>query len=408
MAHARNAPSDSKRWLLCAGALRRCRELGLDNSEGNTASREGTAAHWVRETALDLGLDAYDFVGTTITVEGETFTCDVDMADALQSGIDRIRQFEGQLFVEKRVDTTPWVGLDEEGNPQGGTLDAGVVGDDLIVVSDLKYGRNIPVEAIRNYQQVLYALGFYEQIAKHLTKATRFLIVVDQPRNGAGGGEWETTLEELQKIGEWIKERAKLTFDPNASCTPSSDACMWCPASKQLGACPEYEAWTLEMLETDLEDLDDFAEYGVDVKPPAPDGLTPERLGVIFKHRSILKKFIERIEAHVTREVRAGEGEAYGLKAVAGNRSRRKHKDEDKSKSWLEENGYEHAQIINEELKTPAQLDKVCGRGKFPRDLVDGGDPKPTIVSIEDARPALPAENFVDSEVDDLDDLDEV
>lgn len=408
MAHARNAPSDSKRWLLCAGALRRCRELGLDNNQGNTASREGTAAHWVRENCLELGLDPYDFIGTKIEIEGETFECDADMASALQPGIDRIRQFDGQLFVEKRVSTTPWVGLDEAGNEQGGTLDCGVVSDDLIVVSDLKYGLNIPVTAIRNYQQVLYALGFYEQIARHLTKATKFLIIIDQPRNNAGGGEWEVTLQELREIGEWIKERAALTFDPNAPCTPSSDACAWCPASRLIGACPEHESWTLDMLETELDDLDDFTDIGKPISPPKPDGLTPKRLGVIFQHRSILKKFIERIELHVKRDVLAGEGDLYGLKAVAGNRSKRVHKNEEESQEWLEENGYERAQFINEQLKTPAQLDKVCGRGKFPKDLVDGGDPKPTIVSIEDARPALPAENFVDDEVDDLDDFDEV
>lgn len=405
MAHARNAPSDSKRWLLCPGALNRCKTLGLKDDGGNTASREGTAAHWVRETCLELGLDPYDFIGTRIAVEGETFVCDDGMASALQDGIDQIRRYDGPLFIELRVNITPWTGLDEDGNEQFGTLDAGVVGKDLIVISDLKYGANIPVEAIKNFQQVIYALGFYEQVAKHLTKATKFLIIIDQPRNSAGGGEWPVTLEELQKLGEWIKERAKLTFDPNAPCIASKEACTWCPAAKALGQCAEYDQWQTELFEADLDDLDDFVEFGTELKLPDPEVLTPERLGVIYQHRSIMKKFIERVEALVKRDVLQGRGEDYGLKAVAGKRSPRKHRDGFESEMWLFENGYKDAQIINRQLKTPSQLDKVCGRGKFPEDLIIGGNPTPTIVSIEDARLALPVENFIDEEVEDLDDF---
>lgn len=406
MAHARNAPSDSKRWLSCPGSLRRCKELGLDNSESGTAAKEGTAAHTIRERCLIQGNDPFDHIGTVLEVEGETFICDMDMADALQPGIDRIRQFEGQMFVEKRVNITPWVGLDEEGNEQFGTLDVGIAGEDLIVISDLKYGRNIPVLAVKNYQQVLYALGFYEQFAKHVTAATKFLIIIDQPRNSAGGGEWSQTLEELRALGEWIKERAVLTFDPNAPCTPSDDGCTWCPASKRLGDCPEYEQWQWSKFDTDVEALDDFMDFGMEITMPEPSLLTPQRLAAIYQNRSLMKKFIERVEHHVKREVLSGNGDAFGLKAVAGKRSARKHLDPFDSEMWLFENGFPDDKIINRELKTPSQLDKVCGRGKFPQDLIIGGDPTPTIVSKEDARPALPSEQLMDQEVEELEDFD--
>jgi hypothetical protein len=405
MAHARNAPSDSKRWLLCLGALRLCKELGLDNSEGNTASREGTAAHWVREISLDLGLDPYDFINAKIQVDDETFVCDDDMAGALQWGIDRIRQFSGQIFIEKRVNITPWVGLDEDGNEQLGTLDVGIVCEEVIVISDLKFGRYIPVQAIRNYQQVLYALGFYEQFARHLTAATKFLIIIDQPRNSAGGGEWEVTLDELRAIGEWIKERAAKTFDPDAPRTPSNDACAFCSAAMRFGACPEYESWIMDQLETDLDDLEDFIEFGTELRPPRVEVMTPSRLSALFQNRSIIKKFIERVEKHVVHEVQSGMGDIYGLKAIAGKRSKRVHVDEQRSTAWLKENGYTDDEIIINQLKTPAQLDKVCGKGNFPSELISGGEPTPTVVSIEDARPAMPLDAILIEEVNDLDDF---
>ncbi|AEG53181.1 DUF2800 domain-containing protein [Sinorhizobium meliloti] len=399
--HARNAPSDSKRWLLCSGALNRCKALGLDQiDDSSDAADEGTAAHSIRELCLEVGLDPYDFVGTKIGVNGKTFTCDEDMAAALQPGIDRLREFDGVMFVEFRVDITPWTGPDEHGNPQGGTLDCGIVGDDEICVGDLKFGKGIPVEAVGNTQIRLYGLGFYEQVAKYLTKAKRFRFIIDQPRNGRGGGEWVQTLEELQAFGEYVKERAALTFDPNAPCTPSKEACLWCSAAKVDGACPEFEAWNLEFCDIEFENLDDYDEYGIDIETPDVEGLTVARKRAIYDHLGVIRKFLTRVEQSVAEAVRSGQGDLYGKKLVAGRRSHRKHVDETESEKWLRKKGFEDEQIFTKKLKTPAMLDKVCGKGKFPTEMVKGGHPTPSIVSIEDARPALP----VDMEFDNLDD----
>lgn len=354
---------------------------------------------------LELGFDPFDFTGTKIQVEGETFECDDDMAAALLSGIDRCRQFLGKTFVELRVDTTPWVGHDEDGNPQGGTLDFGCIGEDLIVISDLKFGRNIPVEAIKNYQQVLYALGFYHQVAKHLTKATRFLIIIDQPRNAAGGGEWEVSLDELEAMGEWIKVRAAETFNPNAPCTPSKDACTWCPAAKKMGACPEYESWTLSLFEQDIQDLDDFDDFGSEMTLPDPAVMTPARVSAIYMHRAMLRAFIDRVEKLITSETKSGFGDRYGMKLVEGDRSRRYHIDPKKSEEWLLENGFDSELIIHKELKSPSKLDKIVGRGKFPGELIRGGEKQHIAVPLEDARLAIPTEAATQQEVDDLDDF---
>ncbi|QXV73619.1 CRISPR/Cas system-associated protein [Rhizobium phage RHph_X2_30] len=380
--------------------MNRCKKLGLDLiDDSSDAADEGTAAHSIRELCLDIGLDPYEFVGTDIGVNGKTFTCDEDMAAALQPGIDRVREFEGIMFIEFRVDITPWTGLDESGNPQGGTLDCGIVGEDEICINDLKFGKGIPVEAVGNTQIRLYALGFYEQVAKFLTKATKFRLMIDQPRHGRGGGEWVQTLEELQAFGEYVKERAALTFDPNAPCTPSKDACQWCAAAKVDGACPEYEAWNLEFCDIEFENLDDYDEFGIEIETPDVEGLTVARKRAIYDHLPVIRKFLTRVEQSVAEAVRSGQGYLYGKKLVAGRRTHRKHIDEDQSAEWLHEKGYSDEQIFTKKLKTPAMLDKVCGKGKFPKEMVKGGQPKPAIVPIEDARPAL----LVTTDFDNLD-----
>lgn len=408
--HARNAPSDAKRWIMCPGALKRCRDLGIVDKGSSAAADEGTAAHWIREQCLEFGFDAFDFLGAKVLVNGVSYECDMGMVGALQPGLDRIGEFEGELFIERRLNITKWTGKTEDGEDQFGTLDCGVVphgwqGDE-VVVSDLKYGRGVPVDAVENPQQVIYSASLWELIKHDFPHIKRFRIIIDQPRNSAGGGEWVITVDELLEKAQAIREAADKTFDPNAPCTPSVEGCMWCPASKVIGNCPEHDAFALELGDVREADLDDYDDWDEPLPLPDVASLTPARIRVIYENRAILKKFVERVEAHVADAVRHGEGELYGLKMVAGKRSNRVHVDEDQSAAWLELKGYKDDQIFTKKLITPAQLDKLLGRGKFPRDLVAGGEPKPVIAPIDDARPALPVATFVDESVDEMDELD--
>jgi hypothetical protein len=410
--HARNSPSDSKRWITCPGALNRCKKLGLDKDDGrvNTAADEGTAAHLIREMCLEVGLDSHDFIGTPVEVNGVIYMCDEDMADALQPGIDRIREFPGKMIIESRVDITHITGENDHGEPQRGTLDCAVIpgpddGDEAIQ-SDLKYGKGIPVQAVGNTQQIIYFDALWEQIKDTHPHIKRVRIIIDQPRNGRGGGEWVISIDELREKAVEIAERAKLTFDPDAPCTPSKEGCLWCPAARMEGACPEYEAWALEFAGIEFENLDDHEEFGVEIEIPEVEGLTTARKKAIYDHLGVARAFLTRVEVTVANEIRAGEGEKYGKKIVAGRKSNRKHADPFISDIWLATNGFSESQTIIKQLITPAKIDKLVGRGKFPKDLVVGGEPTPSIVSIEDARPAILVTTDFEDLDNDLDDFD--
>src|SRR5690625_7451967 len=80
---------------------------------------------------------------------------------------------------------------------QFGTVDTLIVRPDLIIVNDFKGGRWVAFDADNNLQMMLYALGAWDQIARHKTEATDFLLVIDQPRARGQGSEWRTTLREL-------------------------------------------------------------------------------------------------------------------------------------------------------------------------------------------------------------------
>ncbi len=384
--------------MACAGAINRVAKLNLPEERSSQAAAEGTAAHWVRETCLEFGFEAHDFVGTIIRADGFVFEFDEEMADHLQYGIDRCREFDGTMFVEVWVNTTQWVGKDDEGNDQGGTVDCAIVGEEEIVISDLKFGSGIPVQAVKNKQLRIYALAFWNQVARFVSNAQRVRIIIDQPRNAAGGGEWVITLDELLAFGDEVSQAAEATRDPNAPCTPSESACLWCRASKEDGACPEYEAWNLDFLGLTFDDLD-----ADDLTLPDSDGITPERRRVINAHAHVIRKWLDRMHAGEIGDVLEN-GPQHGVKAVAGRNPPRKHVDPENSESWLRKRGLADDKIFTKKLISPAQIDKVFGKGVFPKSLVDPGHPKPVLVPVEDERAAiLHGSDYENLDADDLD-----
>ncbi|WP_160115977.1 DUF2800 domain-containing protein [Candidatus Halocynthiibacter alkanivorans] len=92
-----------------------------------------------------------------------------------------------------------------------GTLDCGIVGRDVIALDGLKYGAGMPVPPGGTEQLLTCALGFWDNIVRHKTVVTDFLLVIDQPRAVSGGGKWECTLDELLEHGERLtKEDARI------------------------------------------------------------------------------------------------------------------------------------------------------------------------------------------------------
>lgn len=396
----RKRPSDAARWTRCHKSLGFTQDYPNESSE---FADEGTVAHWVREMCLDLGFDAYDFIGTEKTLNGRVWAVDADMADHLQPGIDEIRQFDGEMFVEKWVDTTEWVGRDENGKPQGGTLDLGVVGTDLIVISDLKFGMGVPVDAVDNDQQILYALAFWKQIARHITKATNFLIIIDQPRNHAGGGYWPVTLEELLKRGEKIKLAAAQCDSPDAEFTPGEKQCKWCPAANvagRPGGCPAHAKAQLDQLDLDFDGIDEI-EDEESWQPPIVSELSAERLIKLAIAKKSIEGFLEYAHAQALQHL-IDSGPSEGRKAVYGRNPPRKWRDEKAAEAFMRQKNVEP---FNKKLKSPAQGEKLVAKGyEIPQALITQGDPKPVIVAVEDKRPAIrPIEDeFDDVEEDDL------
>jgi hypothetical protein len=369
--HARLGPSSASRWMLCPGSVQRC--YGKPDTASIEAA-EGTFAHQIAEDCLALHLDPQDFIGHRFFVEGYDFTCTKEMADYLQPGIDRIRELvgNGRFYNEQTVDTSRWCGA---GN--FGTLDRGIIRDDLIVVGDLKYGSGVPVYVLNNEQIRIYALAFWDQIARHLTKAKKFLLIIDQPRIPSAGGEWEVTLDELMAFGEEVAAAAKLTLAKDAPIVPGEKQCRFCPVK---AGCAEHERWLLDMVQMKFEDCD------TEESPALPGQVTPERRSYLIRHAGMFRDWLDRLHAEALADALAGRPTP-GLKAVRGRRPARAWSDAKMIESLLEVRGVPHDVRYSYSLISPTQAEKQLAPdlwGELNTDaFVNRGEGKPVLVPEE-------------------------
>ncbi len=167
--HARLGPSGAKKWMACPGSI--VLEAAFPNTSSKYAD-EGTACHDIAARCLIGNLRASSFVGEYVAVNHEkepkrTVLFDEDMAELTQAYVDGVVALltpQTKLWVETRVEISPWLGVDGQfGTADVATLDeyrgpGAQEGDLELAVHDAKFGRT-PV-SIDTPQLPLYALGF--------------------------------------------------------------------------------------------------------------------------------------------------------------------------------------------------------------------------------------------------------
>ncbi len=363
--HAKLSASGSHRWLYCAGSVEA--ESTLPNTSSFYAD-EGSAAHELAEIALTrLAGDCSKMIGQQL-IENNAFTVTQEMADYVQVYTDYVRNLKGEQSYEQVVDFGEWV-------PDGwGTSDAIIIDDETIRVVDLKYGQGLRVDAEENSQGILYALGAYaEHELFHDFK--RVVIAIVQPRLDHIS-EWEITIPELLKRGEWIKQKAEEASTPNAKRTPGESQCNWCKAK---AICPALMKATHDAVVGDFDELD-FEPVNT---------LTDEQLRKALDAKALVIGWLDAVESHIKAQVESGK-EFAGYKLVNGRSSR----------SWSDEELAEKVLTIElkdaafeRKLLSVAKAEKALGKAK--RDLIDDlvvkSTGKPALVKESDPRPSITA-----------------
>ena len=389
-AHHRHAPSGAEQWFNCPGSLNKSDGLYEPSSE---YSSEGTAAHTIRERCLNEGTDVADYLGEWVPADDLFFEVTPDWSHWLQPGIDRIREAKGFTWsFEHRTEMDPWI-------PGGfGTLDAGGYSKDLIIIDDLKFGQGILVEAERNKQLMIYALGFWNNYARYLTDATDFLIRIDQPRVAGKGDEWRTTLDELLTFAGELEAAVKRTLAPDAPLVPGPQQCRFCKAGRNL-KCEVQDQFILELLGLGYDELDE----GGKLKMAQVDGMTPERRAKIVAHASMISSWVNTVRAASLGAALDGNPDP-GLKAVATQGDRVWRSEQEAADFW--KGKIPERDLYARKLKSPAQVELVAGTRNWAKaqDLIERAEGKPALVPETDKRPALiPLIDLLDDLDDELD-----
>lgn len=375
--HALLSASGAGRWLNCTPSAKLEDEYGEKKS--SVYAQEGTLAHelselYLRKDTLN-SISEQDFdqrleeIMTNDLFSEEmlevvpiyTDYCSEQLAEAKTENPLAVME------IEQKLDLTEYV-------PESfGTADCVVINDNLMEVIDLKYGKGVPVYAEWNKQLMLYGLGALQKYDT-MYDITEVRLTIVQPRIN-NISSWQISVEELRKWAEEeLRPRAELAFEGKGELN-AGDWCRFCAVRNQ---CRKLYEQQLEIAQHE------FAE---------PALLTDNEIADIVRRTPKLIEWANSIAEYAQKKAIEENKQWPGLKLVEGI-SRRKWVDEDQASNAIFARCPELSEdeIFNMKLKPITSIEKIVGKKRFEEilsDVVVKPQGKPTLVPLEDKRPAM-------------------
>jgi hypothetical protein len=447
--HAVLGPSGWSTWGACPGSI--ALSEGIANTS-STYAKEGTAAHALAESCLQSGLNAEDFIGQHFEVEGETFTVDMEMADAVNTHIAWVQQYidpsRGDvLLLEQSV---PIGQLTGETDAEGTSDVVGICdGGKTLVVIDLKYGKGVQVYAgerckechgngysggivpkepelcdacevchgsgcdTPNGQLAMYGLGTLEKLNLVYDEIERVKLVISQPRLD-WIDEHELSVEALLAFGEEVTLAAgrvalnqqRYVMGDDIELNPGEKQCKFCKAKAICPALKEAVSRSLSIVSnaSDIAEFNDLTlpkqAASVEINPEVPG----EKLAEVMRAAPLIETMITAVRAEVERRLFAGQP-VPGFKLVQGKKGNRQWTDEEAAAEALTKPGrLKASEAYKKTPISPTQAEKkLKGRPKVwgqIAPLITQSPGKPSVAPESDPRPvytnASAIEDFAD------------
>ena len=362
-------PSAAHRWSVCTASpqfiLDHADQLPSDRS---TFADEGTLAHSVAASML---LD--EVVPDRITPEMVAHA--KGYADFVKSKFTPT----GVKYIERKV---PLFYLQQ----RNGIIDAAIFNSESVVITDLKYGVGVSVEAENNPQIAIYAeslIQYWEDITP-MPPSLKVELHIYQPRdrnNHEAVRSWHLTRGELAAYTQGLAYQAQIAMSGQGEFKPDNKACQFCPAK---GFCVAYA-------NTGLTALPPEARI---IELPHPGALTRVQRVQVLKAKKVLNDWLEAVEDQEFSELMNG-AEPQGMKLVEG-KANRQWGDPEAALTLLSNHLTMDELRPRADIVSPAQAEKLL-KGveqstRFKnrmRQLITKPEGKPTLVSEDDPRPAL-------------------
>jgi hypothetical protein len=386
--HSVFSPSSSEMWLNCSGSL--LANLAIRSTEGDGASEvaaEGTVAHEMAEIWLNTGKRPIQYLGDVRTVNGFPIEVTEEMLDYVAEYVNWCNNQEGDKFVEVKVDFSHLTPIPN----QKGTSDHVCCSNDKLTITDLKYGMGVTVDAENNTQLQIYALGVLHDFG-FLYDFETVEMRICQPRLNHFS-TWEISVDELLAFGEYVKERAKATLEPNAERVVTEKGCRWCRVKAQ---CPAQARYIEELIGDKFDAEEPVSERIANdtylAKLPEVDELSMKDVEKIYSKIKIVTSFFTEVEKKLLDFALKG-GKMHSYKLVNGRKSR-KWVDEAHVIELIQQDTVFDLDIFQpRQLVSVAQMEKICKSHKIDfealKPMVDELSGRPTIAPIDDKRPAL-------------------
>lgn len=375
--HARLSPSAADRWLSCPASVLDIESLPLVEDKGDRYAEEGTICHSLAEIrgrahfGLITKAQAKKELARWRKDNGVDLHTENEMWGHVDTWLailqDQFDQYPGSIIhFEQRLDT---------GVPSSwGTTDAAIVSPHHIFVDDFKYGAGVQVDAQGNAQLRLYGLGVLDEF-DILGTIEDITMVIIQPRIGEGHVSTETlTVDELRAWRDSIIPIAERALLPGAPYGPSVKACRWCPMS---GKC-----------KAQLESI--FEETGVDFEAD-PIELSLEETAELLNVLPRIKDWVNSFESMALHRAYDLDQQIPGWKVVMSG-GRRGCVNEEAVLAALQEMGHDLESVTTRKLVGIGALEGLLGKKEFTKELgvwYPKSSGKPSLVPIEDNRPAL-------------------
>ena len=379
----RYSPSGSCKWLNCPGSV--VLEAEFPDRETDY-TREGTLAHSIAE--LKLLKHFSPMSQRTFTTRMNKFKKDPMYQEEMQGYTDTYLEYINETAM--KFSSAPFVAVEkrvsfENYAPDGfGTSDCILIGGDTMYVCDFKYGKGVKVDAERNTQGMLYALGAlgaYEMFYR----IDNIIISIVQPRLDHIS-EYCIAAEDLRKWAEDVlKPAVQQIEDGSTECHPGP----WCDKGFCKARCK-----CRAIAEQNLSLADD---YGL----ADASALSNSQIGEALLRGRQLKAWLAALEDYALKECLDGRS-VPGWKVVAG-RSVRQFTDTDAAFDHFIEKGIKEDMLYKRVPITLTETEKLIGKKKF-EELAEGyitrSIPKPTLAEMEDRReeyrPNSAANDFAD------------
>ena len=384
--HSNLPPSSAHRWLVCT--LSPQMEAPFPNTTSE-AAEQGTAAHSMAEQK----------VKRMLREPCEREPTDFD-DEEMEEHTDNYRTFVLEQIQEaKQYTDAPLVMVEqrlsfEDIIPGGfGTADLIIATPKKLWITDLKYGKGVPVYVSQglNPQLCIYAYGAYSNYRFLFPDVESVVMTIYQPRIGNVDSFEITTSELLKWAEEYVKPRAIEAAGPGGVLVPG-DHCKFCKAK---AVCKARAEEALKLAQERFTVISGTYETSQGEMPmyqfKSPASLSQEEIEDVLPLLNRIQDWISAVFTYVADEAISHGRKWKGYKVVEG-KATRKYLSEKMVEDTCKKAGYTN--IYEQSLLPLTKLEKRLTKPVFKELLVDKGlvvkpKGKLTLTEETDAREAV-------------------